>query len=104
MKPGNVVKIFNDYQNEKDSLGKATLIEKLEDGLTFYSDEDLDKKNPTLYKSEKWKVLFSWGEKIVNIRVALYSGKSMKKKSDLTTYTSKYDISSNEEESTLGDI
>jgi len=104
MRKGQKIEVFNDYQNQKDSLGLCTLVSKKGEGLTFYSEEELESRNPTLYKSERWLAKFPWGEKVVNIRVLACEGKSLKARSEATTYESKYDISSNEEQTALGEL
>ena len=113
MKLGRVENIYLDYQDEKNFVGRAKLIEYRGEGLTFYNAEDLhtlssiDKFNaenpddmieyqPTIYSSEKWVVEFLTDEvypigfqKIVHIRKILYEGKDKRKVIKYTTYQSK---------------
>lgn len=87
------MEIFVDWQSEKNSLGEGELIEFIEQGLTFYPESEERKSNPILYIGEKWLVKFNWGEKYCWIRKKVYEGKSDSKRSALTNYKSKYDLS-----------
>lgn len=110
---GKIEDVYLDYQNEKNFVGKAKLIEYKGEGLSFYSDDDLhtlsnvDKFNsenpnemieyqPTIYSSEKWLVEFvdntaySIGfQKLIHLRKVLYEGKDKRKVIKYTTYQSK---------------
>lgn len=109
-KKNNIEDIYLDYQNNKTFAGKARLLLYKGEGLSFYSDDDLqtledvDKYNeqnpnssisyqPTIYSSEKWLVefveskLYPIGfQKVMNIRKILYAGKDKNKISKHTTY------------------
>ena len=59
---GDIVEIYIDYQNNKNLLGKAELVEYISTGLPFLID---DYPNAPLFNTEKWIV--KWIEKNSNV-------------------------------------
>lgn len=57
-KKGEIHDIYMDYKNEKQFLGKAKLVEFVEEGLSFYPDGKMYGSIGIVYNSERWVVEF----------------------------------------------
>jgi len=101
-KKNQIKDIFINYKSNSNFVGKAKLIDFIEEGLSFYDDNEEKKDVPTMYSSEKWLVEFVESNhypkgfrRQFDIRKVLTKSKNPESITRFTKYKSKFD---NEEE------
>ena len=101
-KKDQIKDIFINYKSNENFVGKAKLVEFIEEGLSFYNEKEEQRDVPTMYSSEKWLVEFVDSDhypkgfrRQFNIRKVLTRSNNPDSITRFTRYKSKFD---NEEE------
>lgn len=61
LRPGVVIKVFKDFQNNQGLIGEALLIKKINESLPFILAESFSEDCQYTFKSEKWYLRYTSG-------------------------------------------